>query len=91
MNKQLHELVNEAKLKARSSENIANLRNHLNESYQEYGFLNMKIAFERLLTTLENLAKQVIYSLTQENVNSKCFAHLLASPNKYASSLLSLS
>ena len=36
MKKELHELIHEAKLKYKTSENIANLRNHLNESYQEH-------------------------------------------------------
>lgn len=59
MKKELQELVNEAKLKYKTSENITNLRNHLNESYQEHEFLNMKNSFDRLIHNLEHLASQV--------------------------------
>ena len=59
MNKELQELIHEAKLKYKTSENITNLRNHLNESYQEHEFLNMKNSFDRLIHNLEHLALQV--------------------------------
>jgi hypothetical protein len=52
MKKELQELINEAKLKFKTSENITILRNHLNESYQEHEFLNMKNSFNRLVNNL---------------------------------------
>ncbi len=42
MKKQLQELIDETKLKYKTSESITNLRNYLNESYLEHEFLNMK-------------------------------------------------
>ncbi len=63
MNKELQELIHETKLKYKTTESITNLRNHLNESYLEHEFLNMKNSLERLILNLEHLASQVNSSL----------------------------
>ena len=63
MKKELQELIHETKLKYKTTESITNLRNHLNESYLEHEFLNMKNSFERLILNLEHLASQVNSSL----------------------------
>lgn len=52
MKKDLHEMIHEVKLKYRTEETVNIKRNFLNESYQQYEFLNMKGAFDRLIKNM---------------------------------------
>jgi hypothetical protein len=63
MKNQFTEQIHQLKLKHKES-STSNPRNHLNESYQQYEFLNNQHSFHRLVETLSHLEPNVYFYLS---------------------------
>jgi hypothetical protein len=58
MQVEFRDLVEQAKHKSKNTNSLTNARNYLNESYQQYEYLNMENHYERLIDSLEYLIKK---------------------------------